>query len=156
MYCLKCGKPDQTPESFCRQCGTLLPDPDKLTNTRVSPNQHLTANIVLSSMTTIISFTLAALLYYFDLGWPEGSVLTYATAGFLIAIGCWNIQTLWRSILLKKYFRENSVRAFGDVRGIEGRDTNRSLDAADFELFRPASVTDHSTRDLVQERRRSS
>jgi hypothetical protein len=159
MFCPKCGNPDQSPETYCRKCGKFLADPDKLPRKQITPAEHVTANIVLSAMTVVISFTFAFLLLYFDYGWPEASVLTYATVGFLIAIGCWNIQTFYRSLLLRKYFKGNKVmseQASNYEVLIERADTNKALNEADFEHFEPASVTDRTTRQLVDDKRRSS
>ena len=157
MYCPKCGNPDQSPETYCRSCGIFLHEPDKLQRKQTAPAQHVTASLVLSGMTVVISFILASLIYYFDFGWPEASVLTYATAGFLIAIGCWNIQTFYRSLLLRKHFKER--KSWEQERSADLNErvtTNRSLNEASFESFQPASVTDRTTRDLVGEKRRSS
>ena len=68
MFCPNCGKSDQEKNSFCRQCGTFLPDFDKIKKREISPEEHLKVNSVLNLMTAIVSITLAILLYSFFLG----------------------------------------------------------------------------------------
>ena len=155
MYCPKCGIAEQVPESYCRKCGQYLHDLD---NPQIEPAEHTLANMVLSALTVVISFTLAGLLYYFDFAWPEGTILTNATAGFLFAIGCWNIHTFWRSLLLRKHFKENRARlkqASGTREFGEGKDTAKFLHEADLEKYQPASVTDRTTRQLENAKRES-
>ena len=106
MYCAKCGKPDQKPESFCRRCGTYLPDPSKPYKKERPPDEHLKANTVLSALTIVASFTLAALLYIFLAFRPDTPILIYVTAGFLLAIGGWHIQTLIRTTMLRKQLKK--------------------------------------------------
>ena len=68
MFCPKCGKSDQSPETYCRQCGNYQNDFDKPAKKTTTPEQHLTANTVLSLMTAITSLTLAISLYAIFLG----------------------------------------------------------------------------------------
>ena len=82
------------PESFCRQCGLFLPDLSKPVKRELPPEDHLKANTVLNSLTIIVSFTLSILLFAIV---PDKHPLIYATAGILIAIGGWHIQTLIRT-----------------------------------------------------------
>ena len=159
MFCPKCGKADQSPETYCRQCGVFLPDLSKPLVAITAPEQHVKANLVLGTMTVVTSFTLAILLYLFFLGLPEAPSVIYVMFGLLIAMGIWHIQTVWRSLLLKKHFKESKARREqtpdpGNP-GIEN-DTNKLLEKADFDKYQPASVTDRTTRQLHGEERRSS
>ena len=159
MFCPKCGKADQSPETYCRQCGVFLPDLSKPLVAITAPEQHVKANLVLGSMTVITSFTLAVLLYVFFLGLPEAPPVIYVMFGLLIAMGMWHIQTVWRSLLLRKHFKESKVRREQSVDPNSpsiGNDTKKMLEKADFDKYQPASVTDRTTRQLAGEERRSS
>src|SRR5215204_3258767 len=103
MFCPKCGKADQSPETFCRQCGNYLPDFDKPARKQTTPEEHLKATAALNLMTAIVSATLAILLYLFFFNRLDTPVIIYITAGFLIAITAWQIQTFWRTLLLRKH-----------------------------------------------------
>src|SRR5678816_4582665 len=159
MFCPRCGNPDQSPETYCRQCGVFLPDLSKPLIAVTKPEQHVNANLVLGSMTVITSFTLAILLYMFFLGLPEAPSVIYLMFGLLIAMGAWHIQTVWRSLLLRKHFKENKARreqVFGVENAITGNETGKILKEANFEEYQAASVTEQTTRQLTAEKHRSS
>src|SRR5215471_15364793 len=108
MFCPKCGKPEQLPETYCRQCGLLLPDLSKPVKHEHPPEVHLMANKILNGLTTVVSFTLAVLLYLF-LGFGPGThPLIYVTFGLLIAMGCWHIQTFIRTLQLTKQWKRRA------------------------------------------------
>ncbi|MGE3467800.1 MAG: hypothetical protein AB7J13_12790 [Pyrinomonadaceae bacterium] len=154
MFCPKCGKADQSPETYCRQCGIFLPDLDKAVKKPIPPQQHVTANIVLSSMTIVVSFALAMLLYTI-LGFRPGThPLIYITGGLLIAMGFWHVQTLWRAILLRKHFKKSERSQ--DAIQTSAATTANLLEEADFENIVPASVTDRTTKHLAEKGTRSS
>lgn len=154
MFCPKCGTADQTSETYCRQCGTFLPDLDKPVKKPIPPQQHVTANIVLSAMTIVSCFTLAALLYTI-LGFREGThPLIYVTGGLLLAMGFWHVQTLWRAILLRKHFKKNERVHAALGGGIPPG--GRLLDEANFEKVVPASITDRTAKHLSEKEIRSS
>lgn len=151
MFCPKCGKADQQPETFCRQCGLFLPDLSKPVKAGQTPEQHNRANIALSSITILTSFTLAILLYLMLAFRPDTHPLIYVTAGLLIAMGAWHIQTLWRSILLRKYIKRQRP---ADQLVIDGSSAaDKLLTEPDFESAVPMSVTDRTTKQLSEQRR---
>lgn len=155
MFCPKCGNADQTPETYCRRCGTFLPDLDKPTKKQQTPEEHLKANFVLNLMTIVVSFSLAIALYAIFLGRNDTHWVIYLTAGFLIAIGAWQIQTLWRTILLKRHFKKNKATQKA-VLETSVTTAGKLLDRADLENVVPASVTDHTTKHLIDPQKRSS
>jgi cytochrome c biogenesis protein CcdA len=150
MFCPKCGNSDQQPETFCRKCGAFLPDFDKAGKRKKPPAEHITANAVLSAMTIVVSFTLAALLYAILAFRPDTHALIYITAGFLLAIGGWHIQTFIRTLMLRKQLKE-----WGRLDGKEKREdlpgsvAPRSLGEPDLSSHIPASVTEVTTRNLA-------
>jgi len=155
MFCPKCGNAEQFPETYCRRCGTFLPDLDKPVKQPVKPETHVTANMVLSSMTIVACFTLAILLYTFVAFRENTHPLIYVTAGLLLAMGAWHVQTLWRSILLRKHFkRARSPRE--ESKEIEESTASNLLEQADFENMVPASVTERTTRQLYPSKKTSS
>jgi ABC-type nickel/cobalt efflux system permease component RcnA len=155
MFCPKCGKSDQLPETYCRQCGIFLPDLSKPPKTGHTPEEHVTANIVLTSMTIVVAFTLAILLWSI-LGFRETThPLIYATAGLLCAMGIWHIQTLWRTLMLRKYFKKNKRPPAMEIRA-GAVTTDQLLEKPDFENMVPASVTDRTTKHLAETKLKSS
>ncbi len=158
MFCPGCGNADQQPESYCRQCGIFLPDLTKPAKQPTPPEQHVTANLILSAMTIVACFTLAILLYVM-LGFRSDThPLIYATAAVLIAMGAWHIQTFWRAILLRKHFKKMK-RPSAEERADTGKlpaDTSRLLKTPDVSDFVHSSVTEDTTRHLDEIPRKSS
>lgn len=152
MYCPRCGKAEQAPETFCRQCGLFLPDLSKPLKRELPPEEHLKANTVLNALTIIVSFTLSILLFAVR---PGSHPLIYATAGILIAIGGWHIQTLIRNEKLKRQWKRRTpltnlkVDSSETERTLKPAPTAKLLDQADFSDAVPGSVTENTTRDLV-------
>ena len=148
MYCPKCGKSDQAPETYCRQCGVFLPDLSKPTKTQ-TPADHVKANLVLNAMTVVTSFVLAIMLYTMVAFRSDTHWVIYLTAGLLIAMGCWHTQTLWRSILLKRHFSKQQ-RSVADAAELNSGQVipERQLSEPNFDNLVPTSVTDDTTRQL--------
>lgn len=163
MFCPKCGNADQTPETYCRQCGVFLPDLSKPVKREQPAEEHLKVNTVLSLMTVIVSFTLAILLYAF-FGFRNGThPMIYVTSGLLIAMGAWHIQTFIRTRQLKRQWKRRTPATPADTKKGRGRKrfkgastTAKLLDVPDFSDSIPASVTDHTTRHLSETKTRSS
>ena len=156
MFCPRCGKADQLPETYCRQCGLFLPDLSKPVKREIPPEEHLKANTVLNSLTIIVSFTLSILLFAVI---PDKHPLIYVTAGLLIAIGGWHIQTFIRTQKLKKQWKQRTplteVQAASPETqpAFKSASTAKLLDQADFGNTVPASVTENTTRHLVEKAR---
>jgi len=143
------------PETYCRQCGLFLPDLSKPLKRERPPEEHLKANTVLSVMTICASFTLSFLLFLV-LGFRDFThPLIYVTAGILLAIGAWHIQTLIRTLMLKEQWKRrvslNEIQAAPhETVTVKSTPTAELLDQADFADAIPASVTEHTTRHLAQ------
>ena len=162
MFCPRCAKAEQLPETFCRQCGLFLPDLSRPFKREIAPEDHLKANTFLSALTIIVSFTLSILLFSIVGFRPDTHPLIYVTAGLLIGIGGWHIQTLIRTLKLKKQWKRRSSltqeqAAWPDTQpAFKPTSTSKLLDQADFENTVPTSVTDHTTRHLAERPRSKS
>ncbi len=158
MYCPGCGNADQPPETYCRRCGMFLPDLSKPAKREQTPEQNLKANSVLTLMTVIVSFALAAALYYF-LGFRDDThPLIYATAGMLIAMGAWHIQTFLRTRQLKKQWKRRDastdIDRSANEAAIATEPTPNLLNPAAANDAVPDSVTDATTKHLDAKLRR--
>lgn len=149
MFCPKCGKAEQSPETYCRQCGVFLPDLSKPLKSERPPEEHIKVNSVLSLMTVIVSFTLAILLWSMMAFRPDTHPLVYVTASLLFAMGAWHIQTFIRIRKLKKQLKITKLNV-EDVQAQEfgALSTAKLLDRADFSNAVPQSVTEHTTTHL--------
>ena len=150
MFCPKCGKADQSAETYCRQCGTFLPDLSKSIKRESPPEENIKVNTVLSMMTVIVSFTLAILLYVFFGFRGTTHPMIYVTAGLLIAMGAWHIQTFIRARRLKKQWKRRVTQSENEPVAIGKAATDKQLEMPDFESMIPASVTDRTTKHLSE------
>jgi hypothetical protein len=156
MFCPRCGKAEQLPETYCRQCGFFLPDLSKPVKRELPPEDHLKANAVLSALTIIVSFTLSILLWAFFGSRSNTHPLIFVTAGLLIGIGAWHIQSLIRTQKLKKQWKRRAPlteiqAALPETQpAFESASTARLLDQADFANTLPASVTENTTKHLAE------
>lgn len=149
MFCPKCGKADQSAETFCRQCGTFLPDLSKSAKRESPPEENIKVNTVLSMMTVIVSFTLAILLYII-FGFRETThPMIYVTAGLLIAMGGWHIQTFIRTRRLNKQWKRRAGQIENRHGSVVSAKTDKQLKMPDFENMVPTSVTDRTTKHLT-------
>jgi len=182
MFCPKCGKSDLLSfklglfgrvtssawfirkrswvfgpvETYCRQCGIVLPDLSKPIKPEPPPEQQISTNTVLSVMTLVTSFTLALLLCLV-LGFQPGThPLIYVTAGLLLAMGGWHLQTLIRIQMLKRHWNQRSPKSQIEasrrqvIEPVKVATTSRVLEEANFENTVPASVTENTTRHLAE------
>ena len=152
MFCPKCGNADQTPETYCRRCGSFLPDFEKGLKKKTTPEEHIKANAVLSLMTAAASLTLSILLFSIFLNRQDTPAIIYVTAGFLLTITAWQIQTFWRTMLLRKHFKKTPSKTGSNEDPVkplsEAKTTNQLLPEADLENHVPASVVERTTRKL--------
>ncbi len=156
MFCFKCGQSDQSPETYCRQCGIFLRDPDQPAKKKTTPEDHIKANSFLSLMTAIVSLALAISLNTFVIKSDGTHWLIYVVMGFLFAISAWQVQTFIRMRMLKRQIEKmrpshNSVEPEDRLK--PAQDTQRLLDEADLSNVVPASVTENTTKNLVGRKR---
>ncbi|CAN5282677.1 hypothetical protein BH10ACI1_BH10ACI1_21370 [soil metagenome] len=162
MFCPKCGNADQQSDTFCRKCGTFLPDFDKVKKKEISPEEHLNANCVLVLMSAVVSLTLSILLYAFFLGKEDTPILIYITAGFLTVMFFWQAQTFWRTVLLKRQLKKRNPQPTAENAADESNPpvkavkTRELLNEADLKDAVPASVVENTTRKLGTKIKRES
>ena len=151
MYCPKCGTADQAPETYCRHCGIFLPDLDNLKSSEQPPEMHIRANAVLSVLTIAASLAIVLMLYlaFRD---RETPVVIYPAAGLLIAIAAWQIQTFWRTILLRRQIMQREPLRGEKAAAVFGyppsEPSAKILNEPDLAIYPPASVTTPTTRRL--------
>lgn len=153
MFCPKCGNADQKENSYCRNCGTFLPDFDKLKNQETTPQQHLNINSTFSFLSGLISLVLTILLHILYTGKAGTPIIIYVVIGFLTANFFWQVQTFWRTLQLKKQLPKRRI----DNELTENQpsinnsfSTDKLLPDANFENIVPASVTENTTKHLKQ------
>ena len=149
MFCPKCGKADQSPDTNCRQCFTYLSDSE--------PVQPDKLNSVLSALSAVTCFGLAVALYLYFLNLGAPPTIIYVTAGLLVAMGIFHIQALVRALQNRVHVSSNQdfLPTFPET---IDRPTvaNGILNKAEFESMVPVTITDVTTKNLVEPIRRGS
>jgi len=160
MFCPKCGKAEQQVNTFCRNCGTFLPDFDKLKSKENTPEAHFAANITLSVMTAVVSLAFAITLHFTFTGKDGTPIVVYLTIGFLTAIFFWQAQVFWRTLQLKKQFpglnRKNENRIIEKTPLFESANTRELLNEADLSNIVPPSIVENTTEKLSEKVNRKS
>jgi K+-sensing histidine kinase KdpD len=150
MFCPKCGNADQKINSYCRNCGTFLPDFDAIKRKETTAEEHLKANAVLNIMTALACLILSILLYVYIFSTENGTVLIYVTAGFLTAMFAWQVQIFWRTLKIKKQIILPKSAKKEKQEKLESIPTKELLNEANFSDIIPASATEHTTTKLSQ------
>jgi hypothetical protein len=159
MYCLNCGNSDQQAATYCRRCGTLQPDPSKPYNSRHISRSFATINTVFSALSALASFVVAFILWTIIIGFG-GGLLIHLMVAALVAVGLCSAYASWRSFQLQSDFKSNDDEFAANSAIVKSLETppitDKLLNEPDFENAVPPSVTDSTTKHLVESQIRSS
>jgi uncharacterized membrane protein YuzA (DUF378 family)/ribosomal protein S27E len=164
MFCPNCGTAEQTPETYCRNCGGYLRDPAGGSSlvSRIfgagKPETHININFVVNLVTMISSLLLVAFLNgYFDAqrdrtGAPTPPI-AYILYGFLGLLALWQALSLFSAINLKRKFsgrtsRELPAGADASADTLSSPTTRELLSPFEPANTIPTSVLEDTTRDL--------
>ena len=147
IFCPECGTAGQTPESYCRSCGVWLPhlgSPGKLIRSPAASREDKLVRIrTLEIISAGLSITAGAIVFtYLFTGADRGLLFLAAAVSFVVAI----------------YQIANMVLGHGVAKSLPvPPEIQRQIDPAPDlklpaqrtnELAAPASVTEHTTRQL--------
>jgi len=157
MFCPKCGKSDQTKDTYCRQCGEFLPDLDNLERRRSqqTPAQQFTLSLTFNVMSAIASISMAIALFVVHISENDVHPVIYSAISLLTVISIWQTISFFNNLKLRKRFVRSGKdqEETGDLNQVAGPKTNELLPEPDMTDFVPASVTENTTKNLVKERR---
>jgi uncharacterized membrane protein YuzA (DUF378 family) len=164
MFCPSCGKSEQTPESYCRNCGEFLTDfssKSYLINKLLGgsrPETQVNVNLIINLVTSIISSLLLGFLngYYDALHARTGEAappIIYLVYIFLGLVSVWQFLSFLIGMRLKSKLSGRkkdapSVNSSASENTLSSGATQKSLPQADFENIVPTSVTEDTTRFL--------
>ena len=147
MYCPKCGNPEQVAETYCRKCGVFLYDASKPAITTPPPGENNVATFV-SAFRPTVCFVSAILLYAIAGSQPGASVVIPMTAIILFAMGIVQAKALQKTIFRRKRRKRQELAAHNT------EITGNFLEPPNLANLVPQSVTAHTTRKLVESRKR--
>jgi hypothetical protein len=156
MFCSKCGRPDQTLDTYCRGCGEFLADssnPLSLLGRLVganTPSKQITVNLVINLVTASIS----GLLVIFLVGYFDGREarthepappIVYLVYLFLGLVAAWQLFSFAINLNLKNRLGTKSAVAPPRVSSAEASSSPQALPEANFEDVVPRSVIEDKT-----------
>lgn len=151
MFCPKCGNPNQTQNSYCRNCGVFLPDFDKLSKKEITPEQQITISSTFNFLSGLLSLILTIILHVLYTGKEGTPIIIYVVIGFLTANFFWQAQAFWRVRQIKKHLPNKRNNEEIEVNKLESPvSTGKLLTSADFNDFVPASIVEDTTKQLNQ------
>jgi hypothetical protein len=169
MFCPTCGTAQQTPDSYCRQCGEFLADlSDKFSLlNRVlgihTPEKQVNINLAVSLLTAILS----SLLIIFLLGYFGGRFartgestpsIIYLVYLFLGLVAVWQFLSVINNISLRnrltgRLISKSAEKTSTELNTPKSGSTQELLPSADFENIPASSVTEGETKILNEVRR---
>ena len=164
MFCPNCGKGEQTPDTYCRNCGELLTDfsskfslMSKVLGVN-TPEKQLSVNLTISLVTAIISSILLVLLKSFSDAVSARTqasppLIIYLLYLFLGLTAVWQFISFIIGLNLKsKLSGRKSKKVSTDLRAnentISSAQAKEFLPPGDIENIVPASVTEDTTKIL--------
>jgi hypothetical protein len=164
MFCPNCGKGEQTPDTYCRNCGEFLADfSNKLSLINKvfgvnTPEKQVNVNLTINLITAIVSSLLLVFLNgYFDAHFTRTHEPTppiiYFVYLFLGLVAVWQFLSFIINLNLKSKLSgtksgEISADLSANENAISSAEAKESLPPADIENIVPASVTENTTKIL--------
>jgi hypothetical protein len=145
MYCPKCGKAEQTPGAYCRNCGVYLFDASKPAESIHWSGENVNVPTFVGMLRPAVCFISAILLYAVAGSQPGANRIIPITAVILFAMGIVQAQALRKTISLKKRLKIQDLVAHNDAI------TAGLLVPPNFADLTPDSVTGHTTKQLSKD-----
>ena len=154
MFCPKCGKGEQTPDSYCRSCGDFLVGAANSTSlmTRIlgisNPEKQVKFTLTIDLATAIVS----GLLLFFLMGYFDGVYaktgaptppIVYLVYVFLGLVSMWQLLSFTVGTAYRKKLTAAKKSALS-----QDQATGGSLPPADVKNVVANSVTEQTTRNL--------
>ncbi len=160
MFCPKCGKGEQTPDSYCRNCGDFLVDATNnasLMNRMLgisNPDKQVKFALTVDLVTAIVSgLLLFVLMGYFDATYKVTGIPTprivYLVYIFLGLVSVWQLLSFTIGTIHRKKLSDRKKTALSS-----DLDARSSLPPANETNVVNNSITEQTTRNLENVPRR--
>lgn len=164
MFCPSCGKSEQSPDSYCRNCGEFLTDvsgKSYLLNKILggtTPDTQVNVNLTINVVTTLVSSLLLGFLNgFYDAQYNRtgeaAPPIIYLVYIFLGLVSLWQILSFLINMRLKRKLggrKKGGISVDSNVNenALSSRSTQKSLPQADLDNIVPASVIEETTKIL--------
>ena len=173
MFCPKCGTPEQTENSYCRNCGEFLIDSSKKFNSVynlfgiTTPGKQITINLIINFFGLMLSVMLIGFLKgYYDAGANKNPPINtpnviYFVYAFLILISIWQILGIFFAANLRSKFKNRKGLNESEKTGAANEnktisaDARKSLQTAKLDDFVTPAITEETTKNLSAKVNRS-
>lgn len=155
MFCPNCGKSEQIPNSYCRNCGEFL-NYNKSSISKFggnSPLENLTSINGLSLVGAVFSVLAAIWMYLTRFEIP---FVLFFGAAILLCNAAWHFSNFFVGFKLKRRLKTASKDSSQSQNQIASAKTKEFLPEANFENLIPKSVTENTTKELIKLNRKSS
>ncbi len=155
MFCPNCGKSEQIPNSYCRQCGEFLNFKGGSISKYGgnSPLENLSSINGLSLIGAVFSLFAAVWMYATKMNIPF--VLYFAIA-ILICNAAWHFSNFFVGVKLKRRLKTARQELTQPQNQVQSAVTKELLPEPDLSGFVPASITENTTRELAEVKIKSS
>jgi hypothetical protein len=149
MFCPNCGKSEQIPNSYCRQCGEFL-------NFKAGSISKYGGNSPLENLGSINSLSLiGAIFSIFAAVWMYATqmqipIVLYFGAAILICNAAWHFSNFFVGIKLKRRLKTAREELSQPQKQVQSAVTKELLPEAKFEDIVPASITENTTKNLIE------
>lgn len=150
MFCLHCGASDQQALTYCRSCGTLLPDSKNSRKRAIPPEEYIRKSNFVSVATLALSIlTFLYLLFVFRL--KDAPMAVVFTQVILLLFASWQVLAIVRNKKLSKAIDKqlNEKGLENSALESQGEGASRHLPGANIRDIVPASIVEGTTRDLA-------
>lgn len=160
MFCPKCGKSEQSPETYCRACGEFLKDPNAGAIAAFggrTPTQNVRVINVISVIGAIASVVVGILMYLTRFNEP---IILYLAAALLLCNAAWHVSNLFAGMKLRRKLTQGSSPQPSQADPVlqhdelPGAETRELLPVGDPAVPVPLSVVENTTKDLGDKVRR--
>lgn len=160
MFCPKCGKDNQTADSYCRSCGEFLVDTASNTSlmNRIlgisDPEKQVKFTLTIDLVTAIVSgLLLFFLMGYFDATYARTGIaappIVYLVYIFLGLVSAWQLLSFTVGTAYRKKLSASKETALSQAQS----DPQGALPPADVKDVVANSITEQTTRNLDKVRR---
>jgi hypothetical protein len=149
MFCPNCGKSEQIPNSYCRQCGEFLNFKTGSTSKYGgnSPLENLGSINSLSLIGAIFSVFAAVWMYATQMQIP---IVLYFGAVILLCNAAWHFSNFFVGVKLKRRLKTARQELSKSQNQVPTSVTKEFLPQADFESYIQKSITENTTKELIK------
>ena len=133
MYCSNCGAPEQSSQTYCRQCGKWIGTGP--------PEERMTVMIVFNALSAVFGAAAAIALFVTYLGQPTAKWSIYVAATFCLIISVYQTLSFFFAMNLRSRLKQGQNRDL-EIQANKVRELPQGDSSS---LIKSRSVTENTT-----------